>query len=78
MVSIPQRLLGEALLFSARKAPSKTAIIVKNEEYSYQELKEKAETLAHYLVNSGIKKEIGSLFIWIIPGKVLYPYMVLL
>ena len=56
MVSIPQRLLGEALLFSAGKVPFKTAIIVKDEEYTYLKLKEKAETLAYYLVNNGIKK----------------------
>ena len=56
MIHIPQRLLGEALLSSAGKDPSKTAIIVKDEEYSYQKLKEKAVTLAHYFVNTGIKK----------------------
>ena len=56
MIQIPQRLLGEALILSAKTHPSKTAIIVKDEEYSYGLLKEKAEALAHYLINSGIKK----------------------
>ena len=56
MISIPQRLLGEALLFSARKYPSKTAIIIKTKEYSYASLKESAEKLAGHLVHSGIKK----------------------
>lgn len=32
MTQIPQRLLGEALLFSTKKDPSKTAVIVKDEE----------------------------------------------
>jgi long-chain acyl-CoA synthetase len=56
MTEIPQRLLGEALLISARKYPSKTAIIVKTKEYSYSDLKESAEKLAAHLVLSGIKK----------------------
>ena len=56
MISIPQRLLGEALLFSARKFSSKTAIIVKTKEYSYASLKENSEKLANHLVYSGIKK----------------------
>ncbi len=53
---IPQRLLGEALLFSASEYPSKTAIIVKSKEYSYSELKNSAEKLASHLVLAGIKK----------------------
>ena len=56
MITIPQRLLGEALLFSAKKDPSKTAIIVKTKEYSYSSLKECSENLASHLVLSGIKK----------------------
>jgi long-chain acyl-CoA synthetase len=56
MTSIPQRLLGEALLISTRQAPSKIAIIVKGKEYTYSELKESADRLAGYLVRSGIKK----------------------
>jgi long-chain acyl-CoA synthetase len=56
MLLIPQRLLGEALLFSARKNPSKTAIISKGEEYSYALLKESAENLARHLINAGIEK----------------------
>ena len=56
MITIPQRLLGEALLFSALKYPSKTAIIIKTKEYSYSALKVSAESVAHHLVLSGIKK----------------------
>ena len=53
---IPQRLLGEALLISADKYPSKTAVIVKNNEYSYSQLKDSAEKLASHLILSGINK----------------------
>lgn len=56
MISIPQRVLGEALLRTAAAYPSKTAVIVKGEEYSYAQLKEAAENLAEYLVSAGIKK----------------------
>jgi long-chain acyl-CoA synthetase len=56
MISRPQRLLGEALEFSWRKHPSKTAAIYKGEEFSYSSLKESAENFALYLLNSGIKK----------------------
>ena len=56
MTSIPQRLLGEALFISMKNTPSKTAIIVKGQEYTYSKLKESAEKLAGYLVSSGIKK----------------------
>lgn len=56
MISIPQRLLGEALTISASKHAQKTAIIVKDKEYSYSELKESAENLAVHLVESGIHK----------------------
>lgn len=56
MPSIPQRLLGEALLISTKQNPSKTAIIVKGKEYTFSELKDCSERLATYLVRSGIKK----------------------
>ncbi len=56
MIAIPQRLLGEALVFSARKYPDKTAIIIKSTEYTYGALKENAEKLAGHLVLSGIGK----------------------
>jgi long-chain acyl-CoA synthetase len=56
MTAIPQRLLGESLLISAKKNPSKTAIIIKEEEFSYEMLKDGAEKLAAYLIGSGIKK----------------------
>jgi len=56
MFSIPQRLLGEALLNSAEKNPTGTAVIVKEEEYSYWELATSAEKFARYLISSGIKK----------------------
>jgi len=56
MISIPQRLLGEALLISEKKYSSKTVVIAKSKEYTFSELKENAIKLAHYLVSKGIKK----------------------
>jgi long-chain acyl-CoA synthetase len=56
MISIPQRLLGEALLRTAKSFPLKTAVIVKDKEYSYQLLKDSAQKLASHFVKSGIKK----------------------
>lgn len=56
MISIPQRVLGEALFFSTKKDPSKVAIIFDGKEYSYSDTKESSLKLARHLVNSGIKK----------------------
>lgn len=56
MIPIPQRLLGEALIKSARENPKKTAIIAKGKEYSYSELLDSVNRLAKHLINSGIKK----------------------
>lgn len=56
MISIPQRLLGEALLFPAKNNSRKTAIIDNNVEYSFGTLKESAENFAGYLIKSGIRK----------------------
>ena len=56
MITIPQRLLGEALLISAERYPSKNAIIFKSEEYSYSDLKVSALNLAHHLIITGVKR----------------------
>jgi long-chain acyl-CoA synthetase len=56
MITIPQRVLGEALFRTAERLPFKTAIIVKGIEYSYSQLKENAVNLARYLIHAGIKK----------------------
>lgn len=56
MISRPQRLLGEALSFSAGKYPEKTVAIYKGEEFSYKYLQECAGNLASHLVNEGIIK----------------------
>jgi long-chain acyl-CoA synthetase len=56
MISIPQRLLGEALEISARKFPLKTALIFKGEEYSFKQLKEASDTMASHFISVGIKK----------------------
>ncbi|HAQ19997.1 MAG TPA: long chain acyl-CoA synthetase [Prolixibacteraceae bacterium] len=56
MNSRPQRLLGEALEFSNKNHPEKTAAIYKGKEYSYSDLRECAVNLAFHLVNSGIEK----------------------
>ena len=52
----PQRLLGEALTFSAQKNPSKIAVIAKGKEYSYEFLEEKANSLSTHFLNSGLEK----------------------
>lgn len=56
MISIPQRVLGEALTKAARDHSEKTAIIVRDKEYSYAALKKEADNLAGYLVHAGIRK----------------------
>lgn len=56
MTTIPQRVLGEALKFSAQKYPSKTAIIIKTKEYSYSQLQESVEKLVNHLIRAGIRK----------------------
>lgn len=56
MTIIPQRILGEALIRSAQKNPSKDAIFIKDKAYSYTQLKESAEKLASYLIDNGIRK----------------------
>ena len=56
MISRPQRLLGEALEFSFRNHPLKTAAIYKGKEYSYTILNESVENLAFHLINAGIRK----------------------
>jgi len=56
MTLIPQRLLGEALLFSAGRNPGKTALIVKGNEYSYASLEQMVLNLAGHLLRSGIRK----------------------
>ncbi|MDE3214589.1 MAG: AMP-binding protein [Bacteroidota bacterium] len=56
MVRIPQRLLGEALLNSSLNNPTKTAIISKGKEYSYDALKTSALNLAGHFIRHGIQK----------------------
>jgi acyl-CoA synthetase (AMP-forming)/AMP-acid ligase II len=56
MLSIPQRLLGEALEFSARKHNGKTALIFAGKEYSYGDLYKASKTLATHLLKAGVKK----------------------
>lgn len=56
MISRPQRLLGEALMFSAQKFPDKTAIIYKGKEFSYELLYNKSVCLANHLISSGLEK----------------------
>jgi len=52
----PQRLLGEALLFSNKNFPSKIAIISKGKEYSYSLFEEKAKNLSAHFINAGLEK----------------------
>lgn len=56
MISIPQRLLGEALLRSAKNKPNHPALIYKDAEYSYEYLRDSAFKLASHLVKTGIKR----------------------
>ncbi len=56
MISIPQRLLGEALLNAANNHPGKTAVIVKGVLYSYAQLKAGAENVAQHLRKAGVEK----------------------
>ena len=56
MISRPQRLLGEALEFSCVKNQLKTAAIYNGKEFSFADLKNSAENLAHHLVGAGICK----------------------
>ncbi|GAO31674.1 long-chain-fatty-acid-CoA ligase [Geofilum rubicundum JCM 15548] len=57
MYTIPQRILGEALLQSAYEHPDKTAVLIKDLSYSYRQLNTQAHAMATHLVNSGITKE---------------------
>lgn len=56
MSSIPQRLLGEALIRSAERNPNKVAIITRDKEYSFNHFRMQAEQLAGYLIHRGIKR----------------------
>ena len=56
MVTIPQRVLGEALIRSAEEFPGKTAIISKGTEYSYRQLKDAASKLAGHLTAAGLER----------------------
>lgn len=56
MLSRPQRLLGEALEFSAQKYPEKTAAFYKGQELTYSQLYHSAKNLAGFLISAGIKK----------------------
>ena len=56
MLSRPQRLLGEALDFSYRNHPLKTAAIYKENEFSYSDLYGRALSMACHLVDAGVNK----------------------
>lgn len=56
MLTIPQRVLGEALFRSAEKNSSKIAIIANNEEFSYERFVKDATNLAGFFMSAGVKK----------------------
>lgn len=56
MITLPQRVLGDALYSSAKQFPEKTAVIVNSQEYSYSALRLSADKLARFLIQIGIKK----------------------
>jgi long-chain acyl-CoA synthetase len=53
---LPQRMLGETLFRTNEKHHSKIAIIVKQQEYTYSQLRESSKKIASYLVKNGLKK----------------------
>ena len=56
MIIRPQRLLSEGLLASASNHPSKTALVFRDKEYSYAQLKNSAVSLASSLLAMGLEK----------------------
>ena len=56
MIIRPQRLLGEGLLASASKHPTKTALVFRDKEYTYAQLKNSAVSLASSLRDMGLEK----------------------
>ena len=56
MLSIPQRILGEALIRSEVKYPLKTAIIADGKEYTYSDLTKASLRIAGHLISSGLLK----------------------
>jgi len=56
MISIPQRLLGEALETSNKKNPNKIALISNGKEVTFAELYNYSLNLSRYLCYKGIKK----------------------
>lgn len=56
MISIPQRLLGEALVKTAAAHPDKTSILIKDRQYSYHQLYAAALKLARHLTENGLQK----------------------
>jgi len=51
---IPQRVLGEGLLFSAKSHPDKVAVIVEGKSYTYSQLLDTALRLASALQSRGL------------------------
>lgn len=56
MFTIPQRALGEALQHSAAAHGKKTAILIKDQGYTYSQLHTQAQAMAWHLINSGISR----------------------
>ncbi|MCT4588705.1 MAG: AMP-binding protein [Carboxylicivirga sp.] len=56
MTPIPQRLLGEALLKTAASHPDKEAILIKDRQYTYQQLLTASLKMARHLLDNGLQK----------------------
>lgn len=56
MSTIPQRILGEALIRSAQSNPPKSAIFIKDKAYTYAELLKTAQQIASHLISNGVEK----------------------
>lgn len=56
MFGIPQRVLGESVLSSARHYPNKTAIVINEREYTFSNLGAAAENLSIFLLCEDVRK----------------------
>lgn len=55
-INRPQRLVGEALINSAALHPEKTAVIVKNTSYTYEQLLNESMLFARALIARGVRR----------------------
>ena len=56
MIIRPQRYLCESLTNSARLNPDKIAVVIEGVSYSYAELLQSAQLMAHGLISRGLQR----------------------